>query len=117
MSIFECKQEIRELQKKKRQLVKDSQKSCEFAGDVSEIDRRVKQLRKKHQRGSAIKSRTENVVDRQEVWPNYPTHGHENDIKQWKKNEEREKWLEQQVREKIMIRAASLNWQKEMKTY
>ena len=47
MSIFECNQEIRELQKKKRQLVKDRQKSCELAGDVSEIDKRVKQVRKK----------------------------------------------------------------------
>ena len=70
MSIFECNQEIRELQKKKRQLVKDRQKSCELAGDVSEIDKRVKQVRKKHQRGqrgSTIKSRTDNVDDAQEV--------------------------------------------------
>ena len=70
MSIFECNQEIRELQKKKRQLVKDRQKPCELAGEVSEIDKRVKQVRKKHQRrqrGSAIKSRTDNVDDAQEV--------------------------------------------------
>ena len=42
ISLFECKQEIRELQKKKRKTEKDRRMSCEFAGDVSEIDRRVK---------------------------------------------------------------------------